>query len=191
MRRRLFTSVSIISLLICLGLSVLWQRSYHSSDQLTWRRPGGDRTFRTMRGSFSVAWDLGFPSQVNGPHVLDYKNLAAAFDCIDPILLMCTESGEIYEYWSRGGFCWIKKDRPRSGTYMARVIAPLWSVTAMAAFLPLTWTTLAVRTRRRDRTAGERHLCRRCGYDLRLSAVRNAGVLRRRRIFRQGESCGG
>ena len=99
MRRRLFASVTIISLLICLGLAVL-------------------------------------------------------------------------EYWSRGRFIWIKKDRPLSGTYMARVIAPLWSVTDVAAFLPLTWTTLAVRTRRRERYAGEGHLCRKCGYDLRATPER-------------------
>lgn len=171
MRHRLFAVVSILSLALCLTAAALWVRSYRVGENWIWRRPDGDRAVRTARGTFTLSWDLGFPTQVNGPQGLKYEQ--NPFACgVDPILFMCSDTGEIYAYWQRSGFCWIKKDRPRTGTYMARASAPMWSITAAWALLPLMWTTLQVGTRKLARKRGDLHLCRTCGYDLRATPDR-------------------
>jgi hypothetical protein len=171
MRPRLFTVICVVSLLPSLTLAILWARSYRVAEEWTWRRADGDRSIRTMGGTFAIAWDLGAASQMNQPHGLRYEQNALVCG-IDPILLMCSDSGEIYAYWQRGGFEWIKKDRPRSGTYMARAIAPFWSIIGVTALLPLAWTTMQVRSRACQRKRHGRLLCRNCGYDVRATPER-------------------
>jgi hypothetical protein len=181
MPRRLFTVCSIGSLLLGLMLATLWVRSYRVAEEWIWQRPGGDRGMRTMAGMLSLSWDLGFPAQKNRPQGVVYEQSSRGAPAvwssitwggIDPILLMCSDTGEIFTYWQRGGFMWIKKDRPRTGTYMARASAPMWSVTLASAILPLMWTALEIRTRTRERRRGELQLCRKCGYDLRATPNR-------------------
>jgi hypothetical protein len=182
MPRRLFTILSLLSLVLCLAFAVVWARSYRVADEVIWKRGDGDRSARTMAGMLTLGWELGFASQKQGPHGILFKQRTktaaqlmgtwASWDTIDPILLLCSEQGEIYAYWEHGAFSWIKKDRPLSGTYMARASAPLWSVTGAAGLLPCTWASLAVVARRRGRYANHLHVCRKCGYDLRATPDR-------------------
>ena len=121
--RQLLTLIAAFSLLLSLIAGVMWIRSYDVAERITWRRTDGDRSVATDHGRLRLSWDLGFVSQTNRPRGLEYERPHSAFALLDPILFMCSDTGEIYQYWERAGFSWIKKDRPRSGTYMARAVA--------------------------------------------------------------------
>src|SRR3954470_12007151 len=43
MLRRLFTVLSVLSLLLCVATCVLWVRSYRTQDRVEWRREGRKR----------------------------------------------------------------------------------------------------------------------------------------------------
>jgi hypothetical protein len=151
LRRRLFTSVSVLSLILCLATVGLWVRSYWISD--SWYR-WSDRTGRdvwTLSGAFMMLWgDLG--PEHNMPDSGWVHEMTIAY----PIGLQ-------WPSVIRGAF---PENMIVSGSY---VTVPLWLPALLFAITPTYWLLGPRRRLKRRRKLG---LCERCGYDLRASPGR-------------------
>jgi hypothetical protein len=174
MTQRFFNLVAAISFLIMIAVSLLWVRSYSLTDELAWTRLNGRQSLRSTRGHVMLRLDLGLPIKTADSYGLRYVNpaTAAATDFLDPFWEWCSDTGERFFNWQRGGFEWHTRDRPRTGTWYARGAAPIWSIAAAAAVLPLGWTGMHWRLHLRTRRRKNSGLCLQCGYDLRASPER-------------------
>jgi predicted RNA-binding Zn-ribbon protein involved in translation (DUF1610 family) len=168
MRRRLFTLLSAMSLLLCVGTCALWARSYKLSDQLDW--DGGWRTVNSAHGRIVVGLLLGdrsgLPAQFYG---LKYRR-DTAYRPFNYLLELDAEQGDTDLSWEWGGFAWYSKQNAR-GVLYGMAVAPFWCVVAATAVLPLGWATMRWRPRvcRGRKSLG---LCTSCGYDLRATPER-------------------
>ena len=153
------------------------------AERITWRRTDGDRSVATDHGRLWLSWDLGFVSQTNRPRGLEYERPDSAFALLDPILFMCSDTGEIYQYWERAGFSWIKRTARGAGLTWLGLWAPLWSIAAprRAPAAKLDDRSTPPFPARERRRRDDLNLCRGCGYDLRAprGAVRSAARSRR------------
>lgn len=169
--RRIFIVCSVLSLLMCAAVAVLWARSYAYSDRLTSHRADGYRSIRAVQGQVVVAIDLGFPPAPGQSPSWDYKREQLGLvDLFDPVYFLCYNAGETIVTWSHAGFQWYKRDR-NNGVTMTRGATPMWSLFAATAALPLAFSvslTSPFRSRRRRRAG----LCATCGYDLRATPDR-------------------
>jgi len=184
MRRRLFNILSAVSLVLCAGTCVIWARSYHADQALTYSsaRIGFRWALHSAIGQIALTWshepqpfmDFGF-----GLHVHSHgfnSNPAPRFDDLFPAL----------ERRGQGGFLLARGIEEHAAydyknvsavdgvplSYMAveykTAIAPLWSVSACLTLFPL-WKTAKLLQSKRRRDAGR---CSRCGYDLRATPDR-------------------
>lgn len=160
MLRRIFALGSVLSLLVCAVLLVLWVRSYRTADQFVWH---ADKPFVFQeRAVGSDSGEFWFTV---------YREANTAGDPID--------SRSRAEYWrrpasggdwrefaihSRIGFGFV----PASGSGLpsGSSLIPYWFPTTLAAVLPLAWI---VRHRLRRPYSGR---CATCGYDLRATPGR-------------------
>jgi hypothetical protein len=166
MKRFIFTSSTVLSGAICIGVIALWVRSY-------WR---GDSFDLNLRNSFIVesAWgELAFRWETDsgedvsrfwrGPHKIAWSS--------QPAMQVGGLSGALRH--GGCGFAWDNYDRVHafvvpSGQAMTRervVVVPDWFLVLILGTLPV-MRILAWRRQRRRKSKG---LCLRCGYDLRGS----------------------
>jgi hypothetical protein len=158
--KKLLILMSAASGAICVGVMVLWLRSYFVADELMCGHgtPGGLLQLLSANGGLSITTNLTQPTS----------------------LLHLTLDG--YWGWQRSDArevevpgAWIGY----SDLFGVWVLAlPYWLVAIFFALLPTVQLLLALRHRRDG-------ICRVCGYDLRArpSVVRNAARFHRRRLF--------
>jgi 4-amino-4-deoxy-L-arabinose transferase-like glycosyltransferase len=184
MRRRLFTLVSAVSLVLCVATCVLWVRSYYATVEVSAVAIPGV-------GQWDLKWQEGEMQARDARYDADYdaflyerKRLRELAERLSAELRMLAElptmpdegdseycekanryakTLDLYDGLSGNGPMW--KDYSH-GEFR------LWQVTAAKAVLPSVWITAwFVRLRwRRKRLASS--LCSRCGYDLRASPGR-------------------
>lgn len=194
MRRRLFNILAALSLVLCVGLGVLWARSYWYFDFWAWAnwREDAEYIYQAARGICSDSGHIGFEytgldfpkSKLSAflarypwaqgnlrPHGFQHRRYSAGATKwlvrrVDP------------PFWDRLGF--IVRDQDDSagmagvGRIPSRrisVFVPFWLPTLLAAAMPGTWLArkwLANRPAARLK----RGLCPRCGYDLRATPDR-------------------
>ena len=162
MLRRLFASVSLLSLVLFVAVVVLWVRSYATPDAVWHFGRGSEFRFtvwqaRTWRGKAAVDAITGSmyqPPPPPGLHHAREPEFSANLKWPNDLLGFGHADSEYsVPFYDEKRSTWV---------------VPLWFPAALALALPATW--LVQRRRRIKRLhAG---LCRRCGYDLRATPGR-------------------
>jgi hypothetical protein len=169
MRRRLFTLLSVVSLVLCVVTCVLWVQSHQRSESVGWYGPRVD-------GSLWVDWSVGivrvFYRRDN--HRTDWGGVTEfEYDAatpprpipLDPVFLRET----LTDTWGWAGLLYgTNRDGGNRGTNGATLVVPFAWMAAATGLLPTAWLVRRARHGRRHRTG----LCRSCGYDLRASPDR-------------------
>lgn len=185
MRRRFFTLLSALSLVLCVGTCVLWVRSYWIEDVIFLHRHrwssgpvGTSNTWYTDDSeSAGMFWDRG---------VLVFGSLRRRDTSMDPGAMTANPEGVgllishrpadgrwpgILADFGRGFIVrgmWL----PSSGLdRRLHVGLPCWAAALSAGILPATRLAVLLRRRRQHRSAGA-SLCPACGYDLRATPHR-------------------
>ena len=165
-RRRLLNLVTVLSLMLCVAVCVLWVRSYWLSDELlvTWR--SGRAFVETTSGGVGLVLSLGgdWSNETGLAHQVVPRK-----DSRQSLALLYSGSGPgstIWEGWG-AGYIYARFGPDRS---IRELVLPSWvvcvaSATPGAAF----WITT---DRRRRRTRARRGLCPACGYDMRATPDR-------------------
>jgi hypothetical protein len=165
-RRRLLNLLTLLSLLLCVAIVVLWVRSYRLTDQLHWVSPGGFRGAGSASGYVVVQLNPGDTSAYSRArrgwtyhHMQPYSapSYAVAYGNLDPIRTFGT--------FELCGLGWYTV-RDRNGMRTATGVLPFYLVAAATAALPLWWTVVRLRSRVHDRRRKCPSLCHSCGYDL-------------------------
>jgi len=171
MKRRLLNLLSVLSLLILTGLSVLWLRSYFYEDGLLWAVASPDEVTVWWP---SVASDTGALCVT----VRAYTPSPGPFSMETRVLLnSLREQSHWYsqpadrEDWAgnlRPVFAREERLQPGRILRQGYFRLPYWLLAAPAAVLP----TLRLRAARRRRRRTTRGQCPACGYDLRATPGR-------------------
>ena len=157
MKRRLFTILSALSLLVSLALAVLWLRSLWVEDHVA---PRPQYLIVSRAGELTVCHlrnvQLEVPVQRLAPvrrqlHTHLQQDLWPTAD----------------SRWRFAGIAYARSDLGTGHRYVL-ITVPYWILVAFAAVLP-TLRVLRVRRSRAVRLAG---LCPRCNYDLRATPDR-------------------
>jgi hypothetical protein len=165
MTRRLFTPLSILSLVLCVATAGLWVRSYWRCDGLLWVGPSDHRSIAWLRGQVLVTGN-NVSSEERGFHVYSEK--------VSPDMAFYG-SGIRLSLWNRLGFIYIEEATPTPLSPSTHVIRswhafiPFWSICLGFTPGPLYWLGVVSSRRRRRLRIG---LCPVCGYDLRASPDR-------------------
>jgi hypothetical protein len=161
----LFTTLSVLSLLLCLATIGLWVRSYKYSDTLYYMRS----VFRiwaiqSLRGQIAVGTNFLIPSDPRSERIgLDVEDArqcstvqehSHGFRYIAPVGWLC-------------GFGFAFVNLHNRIVYHA-VGIPHWFLAVLLAVLPALYLRTILRSRKRDRKG----LCPVCGYDLRATPDR-------------------
>src|SRR5688572_2973996 len=172
MRRRLFTICSLVSLLLCVAVCVLWVRSYWRSE---WFEVGNETRWRTVGSSsgrlYVAAWTNYAGRLGRDVHSYANTNLAQRRHYVrgNSVRVPHTEGGTAVMTLNRSLY--------RFGPFLlgtgtggddVAIVVPHWAVAASTSALPAAWL---VRLRRelRNRMQGR---CPKCGYDLRATPDR-------------------
>jgi len=161
MPRHSFAILSALSLLLCVGTSALWVRSYFACDRffvqrlLPMPRICEGWALFSNRGVFQYEWQDGNLSV--GRHV-EYKALPAVAWNFQPST-WCNRRGFYYE---------SETDvvTPRGFYSYRQLNFPYWLIALPSAILPTIWA------RRRLRRQEDSPQCPVCGYDLRATPDR-------------------
>jgi hypothetical protein len=157
--RWIFSIVALFSLLLCLGVSVIWVRSYRVGDTWLWYDPPPagvcSNYLRLGRGYVQyVWWDV---SMMTG------LNRIAGYYRDDPANLERLDGQRGKTHFA---FASLRYDRQPPEWIIAQLHLA-WPF-ALTAIPPVLWIIAWRRHRRRARSS----LCRVCGYDLRASPDR-------------------
>jgi hypothetical protein len=155
MKRRLLNLLTLLSLLVCVAVSVLWVRSYWVADMfVTARNAVGSCLGKlALLRSYGTEEDNAPAARGLGRYDPDNLNLQ--------IGLAFQGSRE----WAVGDACVLLDGDRAGGTVL--VVVPDWAVVLLTAAVPV---ARAVRLYRRRRWTPGR--CRGCGYDLRATPDR-------------------
>jgi hypothetical protein len=157
--RRLFTILSVLSLVLCFGTTVLWIHSYFRAAGASY----GDTehySIRSERGHvelwtyrpYGFAGEFRYGTWPAKPRS-ELKELAASW------------RGVGTSVWFLG-FAFVAREVPP--TVFRAIAIPHWFLALFFAVLPVLYLRARLRSRRRHRIG----LCRRCGYDLRATPDR-------------------
>jgi hypothetical protein len=164
-RRRLFTIVSAISLLLCIATVALWIRSYVVVDRISNARPSGDwldvRTIENVRGTFAYRLGTRFSDLMSSGW--SYETLRAA-DHGGPRRRWMT--GRRLEFL--GLTITIRHVAVGALERVGEATIPHWLLAPLFAILPSLRLRAILRSHKRLR----RGLCAACGYDLRATPDR-------------------
>jgi hypothetical protein len=170
MIRRLFTFLSVLSLVLCVATVVLWARSYSEvSDHVTL---GGRDSAALLRGqsSFELHFRSGHIHWAPNPHLLlmpiSIGTEPPAGDTAFPSKVSFTN---VSVDTCSCGFVGVNGEV--NGRRMSDGIFPFWIATSILALLP---STLLLRRCRRTSSwrRRSRGCCPACGYDLRATPDR-------------------
>jgi hypothetical protein len=183
MRRKLFTLAAAMSAVLCVGVCVLWVRSYIATDQLFWQgwEDEDDRSYWRQDAILSGRGGVGMNRIVqSGPRDSYRRASDQMLARHDPVRFHRTEPAAYPQFhvgvgdepvwggFKRGGFAHLEAGHSRPMAYGWQVVAPYWALLAATAVLPLAW---GWRWRRRRRLVAIGH-CDSCGYDLRATPDR-------------------
>jgi hypothetical protein len=179
MRRLLFNGVTFgaagVSLVLFVGVCVMWVRSYALTEMVKWQRDDGQRWINSTRGHLVVGYWLsdqsGQPATQYGFQYVRDQARPVAREAFW-LIIGCFNPGETNIRWEKLGFAWYEKRRADRSSMSARAIAPFWSLAAATAAFPVGLTTTRLRSRRRARHRKTAGLCPCCGYDLRATPDR-------------------
>ena len=182
-RRRLFTFLSALSLLLCVAVCVLWVRSYryvsYWDSHEYWTDQGRAHRLESWavsyRGKFCYAHSALWSEDPLALQLIA-KNAGAHGKALDTVadpswhsrrastgFLANTRAGFGFESLSQSG----AGDLKMSGTRRATSI-PYWAMAALTGLPAAMWFRAYRRARRRFRLS----LCESCGYDLRATPDR-------------------
>lgn len=189
MLRRLFTSLSVLSLLLCMAMIVLWVRSFMCADNIYGDVPTRDGV--SVRAEYSLISQRGklyaFLGLVQVPQPLDVDYVRRYVHRRHP-----PETFAWPDLHWLIGFGYLRRlddfdlvnhstgvrirddddDSHGSGLSIAgmtyQIVVPIWSIVLVFGAFPV---LRAIQWRRR-RFAARRGHCRKCGYDLRASEDR-------------------
>jgi 4-amino-4-deoxy-L-arabinose transferase-like glycosyltransferase len=190
MTRRLLNLVTLLSLLLCVAVVVLWVRSYRYVDELSYQSErvklvdwemivsfmGGRLLYFSDMHEYDVPPDIQPPPE--DPGFSSWHGSSDSFLPGEAVLyveeLDRTQMAGTYILFRRFGFHFARSAYHDShpgqvGMYRTTTVhVPLWFVTALLAIAPV---SVALRWLRRRRRVGC-GLCRSCGYDLRATRDR-------------------
>jgi hypothetical protein len=155
-RRRIFTALTVVSLLLCVATLALWVRSYSYEDQVRFHSWSG----LSSRGTLVVWWTNMYEGSIylwTGP-LTDGQSL------VDLLWAQST-------YRPRYRAAWFEAAHNFSGTLPVEqrlAIMPHWFLALLFAILPALHLRALIRSRRLRRIGH----CPRCGYDLRATPQR-------------------
>jgi hypothetical protein len=153
MKRRLFSILTAVSLLLFVAMGVLWVRSYWVRERVcsTFFEPSSPNVWDVVLSSNCGSLALGFVTGVEGSFGLfNYTSERAEATVPETVAQRCG-----FGYWHLRRLWMIQ--------------IPLWLPVLATAILPALWLR---NWRQRDRLAHLRRLCLKCGYDLRASKER-------------------
>jgi hypothetical protein len=187
-KRRLFNLQTLLSLVLCVAVVVLWGRSYHYVDEAAYQSPrvglvdwqaivcsmGGHLVYSCSTHEYAVP-----PTGKSPPQDIGFSyGSGGGWDAGEAVFyvkeLDRVQDAGTYMRLRGWGFHFARSKfhdtRPgQVGVYRTtKVHLPLWFLTTLFAFPP---AYRSIRWWRRRRTI-LRGLCRRCGYDLRASPER-------------------
>jgi hypothetical protein len=145
MRRRLLNLVTLLSLVLCVAVVVLWVRSYFVTEALVFGRVADGDTARTLsvcgagsgRGRLALVLELGLPTELTPGHAGTFYRRHPPTDI--------HRGRPSLSLWNRLGFFLL--DRPEQG-----VILPLWVPAAVTTVLPVHRAAAFARARKRRPT---------------------------------------
>ncbi len=153
LRRILINALTILSLLLCVGTSVLWGRSHFNRDIFGYAfGPGFNRSvsLASQRAQISISYSWGTTGYYPGG------------------LSWATDEWPYAEFspsWRRFG---IESPVRRSGYSYRQAYLPHWSLAVLFGVLPTIYLLRKIRSRRLKRIGH----CPTCGYDLRATPDR-------------------
>ena len=189
MRRKLFTLLARLSLLLCVAVCVLWVRSYFVADRFFWRgwADDADRSYQRQVVILSGHGGVGVNSIVQSgerwpANRLGYREAIAQYLAKSgsppfhssgaskyPAFNVGVGDDPVWGGFKHGSFFNpVSPADPRPRSYGWQVVVPYWAIVPATAVLPVVWEWRR-RTRRRREIAG---LCPSCGYDLRATPER-------------------
>jgi len=172
--RHLFTLLSLACLILCLGISVFWYRSYDRSERVMSRSASGSRNLYSRQGHLvfymlHADWS-NQPASFFGVEY-DHDQPATPSNDLSMRSLLCTDTNSTEFFWQRGSFAWWERRKPGGALYLMAV-APFWSLALLTGFFPVASLGLHVRSRRRRARNKSRALCAVCSHDLRATPDR-------------------
>ncbi|MDB5304454.1 MAG: hypothetical protein JWM97_2003 [Phycisphaerales bacterium] len=158
MRRRLFTLLSALSLLVCVGTCVLWARGQVAGDLWVWYdKDCGECISRLAAGAGHVRYSWQDERRLTGWIPSEGHHVVRSPDKgMHPI----QPAGQPHL-----GVPGFRYDRYGTNGYLIDVA--LWLPFVLTAGLPLLWFI-----GRRRRSSSQVGLCSKCGYDLRATPDR-------------------
>jgi hypothetical protein len=163
LRRRLFASVSVLSLILCLATVGLWVRSYFAFDALSSARC----TLISVSGRcFGVRIASGTPDGTSG--FFSSSTSSAPGRQVARRYVDLASGGH---WWNRRGFQVVYAAALGEARSLFLISAPHWFVAALLLAPPAYWFYWFRRDRRSTIRSAEGR-CRHCGYDLRASPQR-------------------
>jgi hypothetical protein len=172
-RRRAFTVISALSLLLCLAIVVLWVRSYYAPESITLASAGESRSGEGSLWVTSTFGDLKFTRQTVGT--------VGAWKLV-PLRVFRPQFPRNREWdkdahsdpWHRASFLGFSVDRleyppPPYRELTQRVIVPYFALATLAGFEPAILLLMAARRMRsaaRGRKRNKVGHCPTCGYDI-------------------------
>jgi hypothetical protein len=158
MRRKLFTFAAGVSALLCVGVCVLWVRSYWRMDTLAGYCGRDDWVqISSQRGSVL----LGHASRNN----LAASGMLQGF-WLGVVYLHEPGARQVGTHWR--GFGYYHRRNPPQAISQTLLWFPDWLLVLSGAVLPLAFLNRRRRIRRRAASGS----CLRCGYDLRATPER-------------------
>lgn len=158
-----------LSVVLLVGVGVVWVRSYRQTDRVTATSAQGQKSLYSRQGHVVFSWLYAdWSNQPASRLGMKYDRDLPAPPSQDLIvrLLLCSSPGMTESFHERAGFALYQRNRGDGVRYMIAV-APFWSLASASALLPLGCTLLRLR-----RAIFPRHPkghCEKCGYDLRAT----------------------
>jgi hypothetical protein len=161
MRRRLFTLLSALSLVLCLATCAEWVRSLWRCDLVNW---GGQESSAIVAsaGNSVLFMRLETPPLARGFGFTTKGEFALS------IWNICLVSGRTSCEWEMPGIVYFEVKKPVG---VAAAMVDYWLIVVTLAIFPACWTLIRLRQnlkRRRCPTP----VCPACGYDLRATPDR-------------------
>ena len=141
MRRKLFTLAAGVSAVVCVGVCVLWVRSYSVQDEVQWRRVDGSRRLKSAPGHIVLAMDLAdWSHQPKDSYGIIYERQPPTPAADELFAMYALSIGRLdsFVHWTWGGFAWWRW--AGSASSIARLVVPFWSVVLASALVPLWWS---------------------------------------------------
>ncbi|MDB5293257.1 MAG: hypothetical protein JWL69_4498 [Phycisphaerales bacterium] len=172
MRRRIFTLLSALSLLLCVGTCVMWVRSYRVVDRIDFDGVGRSFEIRTNDHALLVEW-TSRPYRSAGWETTPPTYSEPFNEFVRPQHIVYPQASGIPDAYEWLGFFLEPTYHQAPGDkqydcWFTEVGIPYYFLFALTALPIFVWA------RRRYQSRGRKHLnlCPSCGYDLRATPDR-------------------